>query len=515
MMKKIFGIYRFASGDYADHSEQEARFEDERVCLTLHGHAVYDGRRIDPSALSELYLRNGRALTEKLGGLYILVIYDKREKKLLVFQDRATSPVTLYYLQDHDALLLATSLKTLLSHSSLTRKLNERAVETFFINGFVYGKETLIDGVYKLAPYCGLIAEKGEVGQFRASYRLSEYSKGQALDRFKPVLDQAIEKAADGEEIDLPLSSGYDSSYIAHVVSKGGDRKIRAFSVGGKHGKNELPLVEKNIAYFPNVELVSALTTRETYQCLPDIVERLEGATFESGIFLQYELMKLAEENGVRTLICGECADQVFNPYYYKTDRIFPDRENGDTYYEFSEYPYIFGTQLILKKSGILANSFGIETRYPYLDEELVLLSEPLGEINGKDKRCHVANCKECLPEEVLRNISKQGGATECRSLFENDGEIRRFFAETEQTDFYRKHAALINAHSYVEKEKQTGIALIKTKLRTFLLDLMHIGTESRRQQARFIEEIKLREYLCVAYLAEFEKKFVTGQVAE
>ena len=510
-MRQIFGTYSLISGDYADSSTDVLRYEDERFMITLQGHVRCGDQWDELSSVAGLYLQTGRSLTERLGGLYILLIYDKREKTLAVFHDRTTSPVTLYYSTDGDRLLIGTSLKTLLRHSSTERRLNENAVETFLINGYIYGKETLVDGVYKLEPFRALTAERGEIRQVGVTYRSSDCSKGQALDRFKPTLDDAIRRTfAEENEIALPLSGGYDSSYIAHIAAQSG-RTVNAFSVGGSSGKNELPQVEKNVRYFPNTVLTKAYTSAETMKCFPDIVERLEGAAFEVGIFLQYELMKLTREKEKTVLICGECADQVFNPYFYETDRILPDELRGVDHYEFSEYPYVFGTQLILKKSGIMANSFGIETRYPYLDDEVVALSEPLGEINGKDKRCHVANCKDCLPEEVLRSIAKQGGATDCLSLFDGDAEVRAFFKEIEQTDFYRRHEQLIKRHSYAEQEKQTGAALIKTKLRNFVLSALHIGTESRKRQASYMEEIKLREYLCVAYLAEFEGMLVRG----
>ena len=215
--------------------------------------------------------------------------------------------------------------------------------------------------------------------------------------------------------------------------------------------------------------------------------------------------MKLVKNSGANKLICGECADQVMNLYYHTADRIDPGSIGKPVYYEFSEYPYIFSSYLILKKSGILANSFGIDTEYPYLDEDFISVCAPLGFISRKDKRVHVANCCKCLPPEIVRNMSKKGGSTDCRSLFESDDEIKRFFKRIEKNPLFRKYSDYILNNDVFKKEKQTGITLLKTKVRNLILALLRM----KKDDPYFIE-VKLRLYLCAAYLIIFNELFVT-----
>ena len=85
--------------------------------------------------------------------------------------------------------------------------------------------------------------------------------------------------------------------------------------------------------------------------------------------------------------------------------------------------------------------------------------------------------------------------------------EMKAFFAAVERSDFFRQHLSLIKKHSYAEAQKQTGITLLKTKLRNAALALLHIWKDTY-----FNEEMKLKEYLSVAYLILFEKLFIEGQ---
>ena len=504
-MKKLSGIYDLNAGTFASSSSGVAACKDGALEMEIFGSVYTASGRNNAPEIASLFREYGCGITEHLSGFYILLICDG--EKLSVFHDRATSPVAFYYTQSGSKVFFSTSLRDLLNESGIERALNENTIEEFIVNGYIYGDETLLRDVFEIKAYHCLAISRAGIEQTPVRYPLTPMTKGEALDRFRETLDSAIENViSDIDSVSFPLSSGYDSNYIAYVSTEKAGKTATAFSVGGSSGKNELPLVEKNVRYYKNLTLKSALTDGGSLRNLPDIVRRLEGNVYESGIFLQYELMKLVSESGKKSLVCGECADQIMNLHYHDKDRIYPARGELPEYYEFSEYPYIFSSYLILKKSGILANSFDIEARYPYLDERLISVCKPLGCISMKDKRVHVANCRECLPPEVVANMSKIGGSTDCHSLFTGKKEIKEFFALIEGSSFFKRYGGIIEKHDPLASERQTGVTLLKTKIRNIILTLLHMKREDL-----FAEEIKLKEYLCVAYLAVFEALFVSG----
>lgn len=510
-MKILTGILSFQNYKYVDKSQNIISFTDDNYYISICGEYLVDEQNDLSNKIIKLYEKYNNDITKYLHGLYILVIYDKKKNCLSIYQDRTTSPLTLYYTFYNDVLYYSTSLKWLLLISNIDRKLNENVIEEFLVNGFIYGEQTLVSNVYKIKSFHCLNACANGVKQEPVSYKQTEYTKQKAYRDFKDVLDHAILRQAEGEsELNAPLSSGYDSSYIVDVLSKQTDLPINAFSIGGKFGKNELPVVKQNIKHFPRVSLISEMTDSTTLQNYPDIVWRLEGNVYEVGLFLQYELNKLVNAKGKRTLICGECADQVMNQYYFDEERNKINRNESDKYYEFSEYPYVFGSYLILKKNGILANSFDIQTKYPYLDDEFIALNKPLAEYNGKNKTVHKENCEACLSKEILDNISKIGGSTDCHSLFDGQEEIDTFIKYVEKTDFYKKHKALIKKHSYSEKVKPDLITGIKTRIRNLLYSILK--KEKNRIGEYYNEEMKLREYLNYTYLILFEELILSGK---
>ncbi len=518
-MKQLLGYYDTQTGLLYDKSDDSFEYENEQYILRIFGH-VYTDCNIDNSGedICNALLRYGNSVTEHIGGVYVLLSYEKESKVLSVFHDRTTSPVALYYTVFEDKCYYGTSLKSLLMESKVERTLNEDVLEDFLLNGYLYGCETLIKQVNKIESHKFLRVSVGEKAeQIDTKYSLEIMSAGEALDSWQTVLDEAISKCYAGKPvINAPLSSGYDSSYIVDTASKESDLPINAFSVGGKFGKNELPRVEENAKEYDRVKLYSALTDDSTLENLADIVWRLEGAVYENGLFLQYELARLVQKSGKDYLICGECADQVMNDVYLDDDRIHPNKPDGKPfYYEFDQYPYIFGSYLILKKNGIMANSFGIETRYPYLDDKFVSVSHALRDINGKDKRCHVACCRRQLPQKVIANISKIGGATECHSLFNSQDEINEFFSKIENSDFYKSHKEMLMRTRHFAHAPESGVSGLKNKVRNAVLNVLRIGVENRKKNAYFVNEMKLRDYLCYAYVILFDKLIISGEYDE
>ncbi|WP_461879756.1 asparagine synthase-related protein [Fusicatenibacter sp.] len=513
-MKQLCGIFDLQTNQYCNKSKDIRKYANEECEVYFYGKVKLDQNDIDEVLILDSYKKYGDTLTEHITGIYILIVYDKTEKKLQVFQDRTTSSLTLYYTLHNNKVYLGTSLKWLLRESEIERKFNDKVLEEFFVNGFIYGKETLMKNVYKIRAFTSLVIRENKVEEIPVKYFMNYMSKGEAIDKWDATLSNIVNQClADKSEINIPLSSGYDSNYIAYIASTKCKRPINAYSVGGKFGKNEVPVVEENVSAYDNMKLNTSLTDEFTLSNFPDIVWRLEGAVYEVGIFLQYELAKLVFESKKNSLICGECADQVMNQYYLDEERIFiPEEKGTPVYYEFSEYPYIFGSYLILKKNGIISNSFGIETEYPYLDEEFVSIAYSLKNINEKDKRIHKAICQEHLPDIVLKNIAKIGGSTDFHSLFAGKDEISRFLSQVEKSDFYQKYIHMIKKLSYVEKERQTGIKKFKTKIRNVILDTCHINEAERKQSAYYFEEIKLKEYMCCVYLMLFDKLFISGE---
>lgn len=503
-MKHLSGNISLDRGIIKDVSSCSFSYEDEDILLRLLGYVSCG------SDIVNAYNLYGPDVTRYISGLYLLLIYDKNTKGFYIFHSWSTSPYNLYYTINNNRLYYSTSLKKLFGLSSISRKFEPFKLNDFLTNGYIVGKYTLVKNVFKLESFKYLSVEKALIKQKKSNYSFRNTDLESAKEQWDEVLNNAVLRSLISDnEINMSVSAGYDSNYIMYIANKVSNAHINAFSVGGIVGKNEIPLVEKNVRSYNNISLFTAYTDSKTLSNLPDIVWRLEGATYECGIFLQYELFRLLHDCNQSFMICGEGADQVMNVWCFDEHRIFPNSKNN--LYKVSDFPYLFISNLVLKKSGILANSFGIETRYPYLDNEFISIAKALAPLNGIDKSFHISRCKSTLPSEVVENITKIGGATDCQSLFQSEIEKEKFISRIKKSEFYKIHYCLLKECSDGAKSSSRKYSI--RDLIEIASSLFNIKQNSKRLQLR--NEIALREYIGYAYLIIFQKLLLSGDYDE
>lgn len=496
-MNHISGSFCLQSGILIDQSFGAGSYEDAGLVIRWLGRLSGSFGDPDPGLkIAEAFHNDKEPVTEQLGGLYLAFVYDKNAKALCFYHGMSTFPLALYYTTNAGHLYFSTSLKILLGHSGIRRQFDTDGLLGFLAHGHVTGSRTLVRDVNKMEPFKSLCVRDGIVKQIPVRYGMAVIGEEEAMACWDAVLKRAVCRTfANEQEVNLAISSGFDSNYILYVSSQETSGPINAFSIGAQRGRSELPLVRKNVAGYERVSLFTACTGPSSLLCLPDIIWRLEGAVYERGIFLQYELARLVRDSGKTFLVCGEGADQVMNMWFLDQERM--KGPGAGTPLSSREFPYLFGTNMVLKKNGILANSFDIDTRYPFLDDEFVTIAQSLRSLNGTNKQFHKDHCAQVLPRRIMENISKIGGATDVHSLFGSEAEIARFKAGIRKTPFYRNHAP--------EKTfRQFTVALFNK-----LLDM----TGKNAQEVIYKrKELSLRQFVGYAYLIMFDELLLSGK---
>ena len=100
-----------------------------------------------------------------------------------------------------------------------------------------------------------------------------------------------------------------------------------------------------------------------------------------------YGLANALKSNGARHSICGEYADQILSSEYIKSyNRYSIGKISSCEKLSLHIDPYVLGNLVILKKSGLMLNSFGIKGRYPFARQNIIPLSFSLRHLNGITK---------------------------------------------------------------------------------------------------------------------------------
>lgn len=348
---------------------------------------------------------------------FLQMEYDNSKGRLVLSSQFFGTAYPIYLMVDKEKLYISDSLISLREVSKRSFYLNTDMLPYFFYNGFLPGKHTLIQGVYKLPPRRCLVVENGKCRMDALDFCFPDgRSEKESLEE---VYDNALRKALSRGlpncgTVDLALSGGFDSNMLLYLVKcLYPTTKVNCFSVGGTIGTDETVTASSITQSYDNVSFFSTLVSPDTMDAFDDIVFRLQGCVYERGIFLQYELAKMLHNHNCTHIICGECADQVFHVDSYRS------LDEGRFLYGYRETPFEMASYVVLKKSAVMLKSFGITGIYPYLDVDVVGVGAMTRSENGTDKAFHRLQCKRHLPSEIFNKLCKVGGSTQLLPLID------------------------------------------------------------------------------------------------
>lgn len=506
-MKRIACTYHLKNHQCDFENQDVETYRGEGFNASLLGWLGSDGLEAGWARIVAAQRQDERLTHQCFGGTYILALYEEKTRVLRIFQDFFGAPLPLYYVVSGDLVYVDTSLRHLLKRSGLRPAMNPEAEKKFLRWGAVPGKETLLAGIWKLMPGQALEVYDAPV-QYPISYDVPEYTRTQAKSLWESTLQANILSYKNEKDaICMPISGGYDSNYILWTLYHDKEMVMHLFCIGAERGISELDIVRENMACYPRTTLTTGTTSPDSLSCMDDIVWRMEGAVYEPGIFLQYELGRAMARAGCRTAICGECADQIMHQEMY-IGRIshFPDGP-------LSQDPYAYGSAVVVKKSAVMLGSFGVEGCYPYIDLPFYGLCRALARMNRDSKLYHKRICAKRLPAPILSHIAKVGGSTSLHSLFESDEAMRVFFDRVERLPAFALYTPPVPSVRGKELKISRLIRFVRAEP-TLRLLLSKIVSKTRVSEPQYYtaafraEEKKLNEYMKIYYLDRFRHLF-------
>ncbi|MCQ2607450.1 MAG: asparagine synthase B [Bacteroidales bacterium] len=354
----------------------------------------------DCEVILALYQEKGINFLEDLSGIFGFALYDAEKDEFLIARD-PIGVIPLYIGKDSDGTVyVASELKAL--------------------EGFCESYEPFLPGHYYWS-------KEGEMKRwYKRDWVEYENVKGSSLDvaDVKQSLEDAVQRQLMS---DVPygvlLSGGLDSSVISAIAKKFASKRIEtdgaqdawwpqlhSFAVGLK-GAPDLIAAKKVADHIGTVHHEINYTIQEGLDAIRDVIYYIEtyDVTTVRASTPMYLLARVIKSMGIKMVLSGEGADEVFGGYLY-----FHKAPDAKSFHDetIRKLKKLYLYDCLRANKSLMA--WGIEGRVPFLDKEFLdvamnIDAEKKMSKDGKIEKWIVRKAfEDLLPESVAWRQKEQ-----------------------------------------------------------------------------------------------------------
>jgi len=305
-------------------------FPELRAELEARGHRFRT--HVDTEVLPAMYREWGPDFVSRLSGQFAFAIWDAREKRLVLGRDHV-GIAPLFYSEIGDALVFASEIKGILARPDAPRRVNPTALDQILTFPGPVSPHTIFAGIESLPPGHILIAEADGRRTLRRYWDL-DYPREADIDRGRPIddlideLDAALRTAVKRRlQADVPvgayLSGGLDSSLIAAILTDltpGAERHTFSITFEDREIDESGPQ-RLMAARLGSIHHETSVGPGAINERLTDIVRHAEAPLRESYDACSLILSGMVRANGIKVVMTGEGADELFGGYVgYRLD---------------------------------------------------------------------------------------------------------------------------------------------------------------------------------------------------
>jgi len=275
----------------------------------------------DTEILLRLYTREGEAFVERLVGMFAFALWDPDRESLLLARD-PIGEKPLYWTARNGRLVFGSEIKALLAHPGVSAEVNPEAVAPYLANLVSVAPSTLFEGIAKLVP--GTIARCDRDGVSIRSYRAMtesrswrEVSPADAAATVRGLLEESIDaRLMSDVPVGVLLSGGLDSTTLVGALHAR-DRHLPTFSIGFAEPElDERDHARRVAKHFGTEHQEVELSEQMALSFLPTLVHHQDEPLGDPVCMPVHFVCGLAREHGVKVVLAGEGADELFWGYW-------------------------------------------------------------------------------------------------------------------------------------------------------------------------------------------------------
>jgi asparagine synthase (glutamine-hydrolysing) len=268
----------------------------------------------DCEVVLKAYHRWGKECVDQFKGMWAFAIYDTNKASLFCSRDRFGIKPFYYKLQE-GRFCFGSEIKQLAKDGC--KAVMENVLD-FIIGGYVdHNNLTFFEGIVQLPPGSNLeidlVKFEARVSQY---FRLSDVAEEDRADDVKSLLDKSInEHLVSDVKLGSCLSGGLDSSYINYGLSRAQPNAIAIHSDSTDRQFSEKDKAECVAEYLGISLEVTEPKISEFKEDVDELFYAQEQPFGDPSVYMQFRVMKKAQSLGIKVMLDGQGADEVFMGY--------------------------------------------------------------------------------------------------------------------------------------------------------------------------------------------------------
>ena len=311
-------FHRLSIRDRSNKGRQPFFSSSNRYILTFNGEIYNIGElkkklkkkrfngNSDTEVLTQCFEEFGLKAVNYLQGMFSIIIYDFKKKKLYGFRDRlGIKP--LYYLDNDDNTIFCSEIKPLLNYVK-EKKIDNDVVSDFFFKGFLsHGEKTFFKEINSVCP--GNIIEVSKSIKKKSFYNLvkKEISSISDYEINNLVKNSVKSHLISDRKIGLFLSGGTDSTILS-FLTKDIKNNFDVFTYDFQNYNHGESAKSKKIANDLNLNFNKiVIKPQDVQNNFDNLIKKIESPITSIRLFGVDSLYKLAKKKNIKFLTIKNC----------------------------------------------------------------------------------------------------------------------------------------------------------------------------------------------------------------
>jgi len=323
---------RLAVIDLGPGGHQPLSTPDGRFTIVLSGeiynfaelrrHFQQQGAVFRTASDTEVVLRGyelfGADIVRRLRGMFAFALWDEHERACLMARDPFGLKPLYYHQRADGSLVFASEVQGLIASSLTPRDLDGRGLYGYLRTGSVPEPRTLIKDVWALEAGHSLMWRGGAatISPFWSPQfpRITATTNHHAPPVRTALIDSVNHHFVSDVPVGILLSGGVDSAALLALAAETGHEGVRTVSMSlPGSGSDEGSLARRTADRFAANHLECAIDAADARALFPDYLATIDQPSIDG--FNTYVVSRFARQHGIKVLLSGVGADELFGGY--------------------------------------------------------------------------------------------------------------------------------------------------------------------------------------------------------